>query len=59
MWTLTSIADGYVRAILLFAAGVAIGVYLPTEFSVGAWFTALVLLLFAFIGKRVAQRFNH
>ncbi len=29
---------------------------MPTMFSLGGWFTALVLLVFAFIGRRVALR---
>ena len=45
-----------ILAAVLLGAGVAIGLYLPTVFYVGAWFTALVLLAFAFIGRRVVVR---
>lgn len=41
---------------LLIGAGLAFGLYLPSQFSVGGWFTALVLLVFAFIGRSVAMR---
>jgi len=40
----------------LIAAGVVIGLYLPSVFSIGGWFTALVLLIFAFVGRTVAIR---
>jgi len=45
-----------VLAALLIGAGWMIGVYLPSVFSLGAWLTAVVLLLFAFVGRSVAQR---
>jgi hypothetical protein len=45
-----------VLAALLIGVGVAIGLYLPSVFSLGAWFTAAALLLFAFVGRRVALR---
>ncbi|MGB8260485.1 MAG: hypothetical protein WCE75_09045 [Terracidiphilus sp.] len=43
-----------VLSVLLVAGGVAIGVYLPAFFSLGGWVTACVLLVFAFLGRRVA-----
>jgi uncharacterized protein DUF7010 len=43
-------------AALLVVGGVVIGLYLPTTFALGGWFTAVVLLAFAFIGRSVAQR---
>ena len=39
----------------LVASGVAIGMYLPKPLSLGAWLTAAFLLVFAFIGRHVAQ----
>lgn len=45
-----------VLAAMLIGAGLAIGLYMQPVFSLGAWVTALVLLLFAFIGRSVAQR---
>jgi hypothetical protein len=45
-----------VLAALLIGAGIVIGLYLPPVFSLGGWFTALVLLVFAFIGRSVALR---
>jgi MFS family permease len=47
-----------VLAALLIGAGVVIGLYLPSTFSLGAWFTAAALLLFAFIGRSIALREN-
>ena len=44
-----------VLAVLLIGAGVALGVYVSV-FSLGAWLTAIVLLIFAFIGRAVARR---
>ncbi len=46
---------GILAAVLL-GAGVIIGLYLPFLFSLGAWFTAIVLLVFALIGRSVALR---
>lgn len=46
-----------VLAATLLGAGLAIALYLPSaSFSLRAWFTALVLFLFAFVGRSVAQR---
>ncbi len=39
-----------VLAALLIGAGVTIGLYLPHTFSLGGWFTAVVLFAFAFLG---------
>jgi hypothetical protein len=36
---------------VLLAAGVMIGMYLPASFSLGAWYTGVVLVVFAVIGK--------
>jgi hypothetical protein len=33
-----------------------IGLYLPTTFALGGWFTAVVLLVFVLIGRSVALR---
>ncbi|HUZ95320.1 MAG TPA: hypothetical protein VMU57_10440 [Edaphobacter sp.] len=38
----------------LIASGVAIAMYLPTPVSLGAWLTAVLLVAFAFVGRRVA-----
>jgi hypothetical protein len=43
----------------LVASGVAIGMYLPNPLSLGAWLTASLLFLFAFVGRHVAQRSQH
>ncbi len=45
-----------VLAAILIGAGIAIGLYLPSVFSLGGWFTAVVLLVFAFIGRSIALR---
>jgi hypothetical protein len=45
-----------VLAALRIGAGLTIGLYMPSVFSLGAWLTAVVLLLFAFIGRSVAHR---
>jgi len=45
-----------VLATLLIGAGLTIGLYTQPVFSVGAWLTALLLRLFAFIGRVVALR---
>ena len=45
-----------VPAALLIGAGLTIGLYLHSVFCLGAWMTALILLLFAFIGRSVALR---
>lgn len=42
----------YVLAGVLVGAGVVLALYLPLSFSAGAWFTAAVLVLFAFLGRR-------
>ena len=41
---------------LLIGAGLAIGLYMQSFLSLGAWLTAAFLLIFAFIGRRVAVR---
>jgi hypothetical protein len=46
---------GALAAVLL-GAGVAIGLYLSSIFSLGGWFTTIVLLVFAFIGRSIALR---
>jgi hypothetical protein len=40
----------------VFSAGPAIAFTLPTTFALGGWFTAVVLLVFAFIGRSVTLR---
>jgi hypothetical protein len=44
-----------VLSALLIGAGLTICLYIPSVFSLGAWLTAAVLLVFAFIGRSVAQ----
>jgi hypothetical protein len=39
---------------VLIGAGLTIGLYLPTASGLGGWLTAVVLLIFAFIGRRAA-----
>jgi hypothetical protein len=41
---------------VLLGAGIAIAMYLPMSFSLGGWLTAVVLLVFAFVGRWVVQR---
>ena len=43
-----------VLAGMLFVAGVGMGLFLPSSFVAGGWFTTAVLLVFAFVGRRVA-----
>src|SRR5258705_9920354 len=38
------------------ASGVAIAMYLPKQVSLGAWLTAALLFVFAFVGRYVARR---
>jgi hypothetical protein len=45
-----------VLAALLIGAGLTIGLYMQSVFSLGAWLTAVVLLFFAFIGRSAALR---
>ena len=52
MWQIGALAAA------LIGAGMAIGLYVQDSFELGAWVTAVVLLLFAFIGRVVAQREN-
>jgi hypothetical protein len=47
-----------VLAALLIGAGLTIGLYMQSVFSLGAWLTAAVLLLFAFVGRSVELREN-
>lgn len=39
---------------LLVGGGVVIALYLSSSFSLGAWFTGVVLLAFAFVGRAIA-----
>ena len=39
----------------LVTSGVAIGMYLPKPLSLGAWLTAAILFIFAFIGRHAAS----
>ncbi len=41
---------------ILVTSGVAIGMYLPQPVSLGAWTTAAILFVFAFVGRAVARR---
>ncbi len=45
-----------ILAAFLIGPGLAIGLYLPSVFSMGGWLTALTLLVFAFVGRGVALR---
>ena len=40
---------------LLIGSGMLIGLYLPTALSLGAWITAVLLLIFAFVGRQAAR----
>lgn len=39
---------------ILISAGIFIGLYGPSNFSLGGWLTAVTLLAFAFLGRRTA-----
>lgn len=41
---------------LLIAGGVGLGLYGPDVFSLGGWISALVLLVFAFVGRSVVMQ---
>ena len=41
---------------VLVVSGVLIGLYLPVPFSASGWFTAVCLLVFAFVGRQVASK---
>ncbi len=43
---------------ILVTSGLAFGMYRPQPVSLGAWFTAAVLLAFAILGRHVATRAN-
>ena len=45
-----------VLAALPIGAGLMVGLYMPSVFSLGAWLTAAILLLFAFVGRNAALR---
>lgn len=45
-----------VLAAVLFSAGLLLALYGPPIFSLGGWLTALVLLVFAFVGRRVVAQ---
>jgi type IV secretory pathway TrbD component len=45
-----------VLAGLLIGGGIVIGTHLPSIFGLAGWFTAIVLLIFTFIGRNVAWR---
>ncbi len=47
-----------VLAALLIGWGLVIGMYLPSTFSLGGWSTALILLVFAFVGRSVTLAEN-
>jgi len=42
-------------AATLIAGGLTIGLYMPSQFSLGGWFTAVVLLVFALAGRSAAK----
>ncbi len=43
-------------AAVLVSGGLIIGLYIPSAFSLGGWFTGLVLLTFALIARAAAQQ---
>ena len=47
-----------VLAAFLIGSGLAIGFYLPSIFSLGGWSTAVMLLVFAFVGRSVVLSDN-
>jgi hypothetical protein len=48
-----------ILAAVLVGAGTALAIYGPHIFSLGGWVTAVVLILFAFIGRQIALRENN
>jgi len=46
----------WVLASLLVGAGYLIAMYWSSSFSTGAWYTGAILLVFAWVGRSVAQR---
>jgi hypothetical protein len=47
-----------VLAAFLIGSGLLIGMYLPSIFSLGGWSTAVMLLVFAFVGRSVVLSDN-
>jgi hypothetical protein len=45
-----------VLAALLLGGGVIIAVYLTSSFSIGAWYTGTILLIFAAVGRSLVQK---
>jgi hypothetical protein len=50
MWQFGILAGSLIGARITFA------LYLPSQFSIGGWFTALALFVFAFIGRSISLR---
>jgi hypothetical protein len=46
---------GILAGLLIFG-GVGIGVYLPNNFSIGGWFSAIVFIMFSFVGLYVIKK---
>ncbi len=46
-------------AALILGGGVTIAMYLSSSFSIGAWYTGIVLLIFAAIGKLLVDKERH
>ncbi len=46
---------GLLAGLLIFG-GVGIGMYLPNSFSIGGWFSAIVFIVFAFVGLYVVKK---
>ena len=45
-----------VLAAIMVVAGTGLAMYGPDIFSLGGWFTAVILILFAFIGRKIVLR---
>jgi len=41
-------------AVLLVCTGLSLAIYVPGNFNLGCWITAIILILFAFIGRQIA-----
>ena len=54
--TLSPRANFLVRVALTFGAGLLIAMYWSSSFSIGAWFTGSVLLVFAVLGRAIVRR---
>jgi hypothetical protein len=41
---------------LMIIGGTLIALYIPTIFSLGGWYGAIILIVFAFVGRQIIMR---